>query len=204
MLHCTPTLSIVLEPSEINQLLSEVDASRQKRAKLAAMVFDNPELIGCLFTKAFEMSDPLSSRACWVLEIIAKERFDYLLPYLDDFVPKLALFHLDSSIRPMAKICEKLTESYFSKTVNETQKVVTETHLEQITAACFDWLISPQKVAVQVYAMSSLWCIGQKVNWIHPELKLILERGYPLGSAAYKARARRILSKLGNKGKKAC
>jgi hypothetical protein len=191
-----------LEPSEINQLLSEVDASRQKRANLAAMVFDNPELLVRLFTKAFEMSDPLSSRACWVLELISKERLDYLLPYLDDLVPKLALFHLDSSIRPMAKICETLTESYFSKTENETQKVVTETHLEHITAACFDWLISPQKVAVQVYAMSTLWWIGHKVNWIHPELKLILEQGYPLGSAAYKARARHILSKLGNKVKK--
>lgn len=203
MLHCAPTLSIVLETAEINQLLKEVDASLQKRAYLAAMVIDDPELIGCLFTKAFEMNDPLSSRACWVLESIAKVRLDYLLPYLDDFVPKLALFHLDSSIRPMAKICQRLTESYFSKTVNETQKVVTEMHLEQITTACFDWLISPQKVAVQVYAMSTLWYIGNKVKWIHPELKSILEQGYRLGSAAYKARARHILSKLGNKGKKA-
>ncbi|MGB5273199.1 MAG: adenylosuccinate lyase, partial [Flavobacteriaceae bacterium] len=149
---------------------------------------------------AFEMNDPLSSRACRVLEIITKERLDCLLPYLDDFVSKLGQFRLDSSIRPMAKICEKLTESYFSKSVNETQKVVTELHLEQITAACFDWLISPQKVAVQVYAMSSLWWIGHKVHWIHPELKLILEQGYPIGSAAFKARARHILSNLGNKG----
>ncbi len=186
-----------MEPAEINQLLIEVDASRQKRAKLAAMVIDDPELLGRIFTKAFEMNDPLSSRACWVLEVIAKERLDYLLPYLDDFIPKLALFHLDSSIRPMAKICEKLTKSYFSKTVNETQKVVTEMHLEQITAACFDWLISPQKVAVQVYAMRTLWYIGNKVNWIHPELKSILEQGYRLGSAAYKARARHILVKIG-------
>jgi hypothetical protein len=191
-----------LEPAKINQLLSEVDASRQKRAYLAAMIIDDPELLGCMFTKAFEMNDSLSSRACWVLEIIAKERLDCLLPYLDDFVPKLAHFRLDSSIRPMAKICDILTESYFSKTVNETQKVVTEMHLEQITVTCFDWLISPQKVAIKVYAMSSLWRIGHKVNWIHPELKLILEQGYAIGSAAYQARARHIISKLGNKGKK--
>jgi hypothetical protein len=197
-----PQKSTVLEAVDFNKLLCEVDHSHQKRAYLAALVIDNPDHLRHLFKKAFEVNDPLSSRACWVLEYTAKERLEYLLPYLDDFVPKLALFHLDSSIRPMAKICENLTESYFSKTVNETQNAVTEMHLELITVACFDWLIVPQKVAVQVYAMSTLWWTGQKFNWIHPELKLILERGSPLGSAAYKARARYILSKLVNKGKK--
>jgi hypothetical protein len=194
---------MALDPLYFNELLSKLNATRHKRSQLAAMVIDDPELVAHLIKKVLERNDPMSNRACWVLEFTAKERLEYLLPYLNDFIPRLAQLTLDSSIRPMAKICEYLMESYFSKTVNETQKVVEEIHLEQIATACFDWLITRQKVAAQVYAMSCLWLIGRKVTWIHPELKLILQQGYPLGSAAYKARARHILSKLDHKGEKA-
>ncbi len=191
-----------MDTFDFNRLLCEVDHSRQKRTQLTTLVIKNPHLIVRLFTKAFEVNDPMSSRACWVLEFMAKERLEYLLPYLDDFIPKLAQFHLDSSVRPIAKICEYLTKSYFSKTENETQKVLKSRHLGAIATVCFDWLITPQKVAAKAYSMTCLYLLGQEINWIHPELKLILEQGYHLGSPAYKARARIILTKLAKESSK--
>jgi len=44
--------------------------------------------------------------------------------------------------------------------------------------------------------MQTLALLGQEFEWIHPELKAVLEQGYAGGSAGYKARARRILKNL--------
>jgi hypothetical protein len=73
---------------------------------------------------------------------------------------------------------------------------LTHNHLELITASCFDWLIGDHKVAAKVYAMTSLLLLGRKFEWIHPELKMVIEQNYASGSAAYKARARMTLEKL--------
>lgn len=163
---------------------------------MARLVLDNPRLVEPLMDIAFEVNDPISSRACWVMEFTAKENLTYIFPYLDHFLSKIGLVHLDSSVRPMAKICEYLVLSYFAKTKNETQETLTQKHLEQLTTICFDWLISDQKVAPKAYSMSCLLLLGGKFDWVHPELKMVLEQHYSAGSAAYKARARMIMAKI--------
>lgn len=163
---------------------------------MAVLVLNDQNLVAPLLEIAFYADDPISSRACWVLEFVLKEKLDYLLPYLEKFTTSIAHLHLDSSVRPMAKICEFLLKAYFSRTINEVQKMLTEQHLERITTACFDWLIGKQKVAVKAYSMTCLQLLGQKFNWIHPELKMVLEQNYADGSAAYKARARMTLAKI--------
>lgn len=160
------------------------------------MVSINPKLIKPLMYIAYKDYDPISSRACWVMEFTAKENLSYLFPYLDEFTSNLGTVKLDSSVRPIAKICEHLIKAYFSRTENKVQTVLTEDHLERIATACFDWLIGEHKVAAQAYSMTSLLLLGRKFDWIHPELKMVLERNYSQGSAAYKARARMTLAKI--------
>lgn len=145
---------------------------------------------------AFDVDDPISNRACWVIEFTAKENLAFLFPYLNYFTQNLNRVHLDSSVRPLAKICEFLIKAYFSKNDPEVRKVLTENYLERITTACFDWLIGDYKVAAKAYSMTSLLLLGRKFSWIHPELKMVLEQNYASGSAAYKARARHTLAKL--------
>ena len=176
--------------------LSYVNHSREKRAEMAAIVSNNPHLIAPLFAIAFTVNDPISSRACWVLEFTAKENLAFIFPYLDEFTAKINTVCLDSSVRPMAKICEHLIKSYFAKSTNPTQKAITNSHLERITCACFDWLITDQKVAAQAYSMTCLLLLGKRFDWILPELKIILEQNYAQGSAAFKARARLTLAKI--------
>lgn len=163
---------------------------------MSALILENPQLIEPLLDIGFNVDDPISNRACWVLEFTAKENLGYLFPYLDEFTSNLKRVHFDSSIRPMAKICEYLIKAYYSKVPNETQKILTEMHLERITSACFDWLIGEHKVAAKAYSMTCLLLLGGKFNWIHPELKMILEQNYATGSAAYRARARMTLAKM--------
>ncbi|MBU3027143.1 adenylosuccinate lyase [Zobellia galactanivorans] len=182
--------------NELYQSLDYVNHSREKRAEMALLVTTNPQLVRPLLKIAFEVDNPISNKACWVLEFTAKENLPFLYPHLDVFTANLGRVHFDSAVRPLAKICEFLTKTYFSKQKNELQAIMTETQLERLTAACFDWLIGEHKVAAKAYSMTSLWLLGQRYPWIHPELKMILEQNYPEGSAAYQARAREILAKL--------
>jgi len=185
-----------LQIEELKDLLNYVNHSREKRAEMASMVSSNPKLIKLFLEVAHMVDDPISSRASWVLEFSAKENLEHLFPYLEIFTANLGRVHLQPSVRPMAKICEYLICSYFSNTPNKTKQVLTDTHLEQITTACFDWLIGDHKVAAQAYSMTSLLLLGRKFDWILPELKMILEKNYTQGSAAYKARARMTLAKI--------
>lgn len=145
---------------------------------------------------AFTIDDPVSHRACWVMEFAAKENLSSILTYLNDFTSNLGRVHFDSSVRPLAKICEFLIKGYFSDTEKEIRKAITEKHLDAITTACFDWLIGDYKVAAKAYSMTCLLLLGKKFDWIHHELKMVLEQNYAEGSAAYKARARMTLAKI--------
>ena len=181
---------------ELYQSLDYINATRRKRTEMANIVQSNTDLLEPLLEIAFDVDNPVSSKACWILEYVAKENLDYILPFIDIFTHKIDGLKLDSSVRPMAKICEFLTKTYFSKTKNKTKETLTSNHLELIATACFDWLIGEHKVAAKAYSMTSLLLLGQKFEWIHPELKMVLQQNYSSGSAAYKARARMTLSKL--------
>lgn len=181
---------------ELYQALNYVDASREKRARMSQLILNDPPLVSPLLIIAFTIDDPISSKACWVLEFTIKEKLSYLFDYLDQFTDNIKHLDLDSSVRPIAKICELLIVSYSSEVKNETKKVLTSEHLERMTTACFDWLIGNYKVATKAYSMTSLFLLGQKFDWIHPELKLVLEQNYATGSAGYKARARKTLEKI--------
>ena len=181
---------------ELYQALNYVDASRKKRMEMTHLVMSDPHLISSLLDIVFTVDDPISSKACWVLEFTIKEKLSYLFNYLDQFTANIKHLHLDSSVRPIAKICELLIVSYFSEVKNETKKVLTSEHLERLATVCFDWLIGNHKVATKAYSMTSLFLLGQKFDWIHSELKLVLEQNYATGSAGYKARARKTLEKI--------
>jgi len=181
---------------ELYNALNYVDHSRAKRMEMSNLVLNDPSLIAPLMEIAFQVDDPLSCKACWILEFTTKERLDHLFPHMDNFVKNIGSVHLDPAVRPVAKICELLMESYFQSRNCETCKILNKKHLERITSACFDWLIGDHKVAAKAYSMTSLMLLGRKFDWIHPELRMILEQNYQNGSAAYKARARMTLAKL--------
>ena len=181
---------------ELYESLDYVNHSREKRQQMATLILNNPHLVKPLMEIAFDVTNPISSKACWVLEFTTKNNFSHILPHIDLFTHNLVAVQLDSAVRPIAKICELLIIAYFSKTKNSVQETLTEQHLEVMATACFDWLIGEHKVAAKAYSMTALLLLGRKFDWIHPELKMVLEQHYAGGSAAYKARARMTLAKL--------
>lgn len=176
--------------------LSYVNLSRENRAKYAQMVLENKNLMPVLLKVLFEVDSKISCRAAWVLEFVTKKKPLILLPYIDGFTAQIENVHLDSAVRPVAKICGYLVENHVVKKIIPIKKLIKPVHLERIIAVNFDYLIGDHKIAAKAYAMQSLYWLGFQFTWIHPELQIILEQGYTNGSPAYKARARKILKQL--------
>lgn len=185
-----------MDRTELYALLNYVNHSREKRLELALMVLENTELVRPMLEIAYDVDNRISSKACWVLEFTAREDLAYIFPHLDFFTANLGTVHLESSVRPLAKICELLIVSYYAKEANSTMRALKIKHLEKITETCFDWLIGDIKVAPKAYSMTCLLLLGETFDWVHPELKMIVAQQYTTGSAAYRARARMVLAKI--------
>ncbi len=176
--------------------LSYVNHSREKRLYYANLVIDNPDLIPKLLDILFMVDDKISCRAAWVFEFMCGENLEACIPYLDLFTAHMHRVHLDSAVRPVAKVCEYLIKAYYSKHENKIKSALLPSHKESIVEACFDWMINDEKIAPKAYAMNTLYLLGNDYDWIHPELVMILERDYQMQSSGFKARARHILKKI--------
>ncbi len=181
---------------EFHKELSNVSTSRENRMKYANTVLNDMSLFPKLVDILFMVDDKVSSRAAWILEFVCAEYIYAIVPHLETFTKNINKVHLDSSVRPVSKVCEFITKAYYSKKPNPIKKALTPKHKERIIEACFDWMISDQKVAPKVYAMESLFFYGMDYDWVYPELTQILEQNFHSQSAAFKARAKRTLLRI--------
>ncbi|WP_405414269.1 adenylosuccinate lyase [Maribacter sp. Asnod1-A12] len=181
---------------ELYEALNYIGASRDNRYRMAIKIEENPNQIPILIEIIKDEIDPISCKAAWVLEYVAKNNLQLILLNINAFVDVLKHISLESSVRPVSKICQLLILSEFSKKSIKSIQKLTTNHLNDITEAAFDWLIGNYKVAPKAYSMTTLLLIGRRIEWIHPELQQILKQNYESGSAAYKARARMTLKVL--------
>ena len=192
-----------MEQQELLELLdSKVTSTRENRSRIAAIVLKNPPLFLPLLKISLpacrqgrDAENPVSVKAAWVLEYVLKEKLEWLNPHLNYFTEHLSRVYRDSAVRPLTKICEFLAKDYTSKKSSFIKNLSTH-HIDQIIEVSFDRLISQHKVAVKVYAMETLFLFGKHKDWVHQELKLIIQQEIAHGSSAYKARGKRTLSRI--------
>ncbi|MBQ4821739.1 adenylosuccinate lyase [Aquimarina sp. MMG016] len=180
----------------LEEILSSVNHSREKRSHFANLIIQHPELLPELLHICSRVDEEISCRASWGLEFLCKHHLEAILPYLDQLFMLIPKVYQHPAVRPMAKICEYLILAYYEQKKPIIRDSLTIKHREQIAEFCFDWLITDQKVAPKAYSITCLYLLGTDFEWIHPELKTTLENNYHSGSAAYKARSRIILKKL--------
>ena len=181
------------------QLHIELNSGRLSKPKIDTLVqelIEHPELVGVLLNEIHIEDKEGTFNASWVFDHLMRKRLVYLLPFIQEFTSRLENLTSESCIRPMAHICQLLCEAYFVKKDTIFKNSIKTKHLEHMVNACFGWLIGEHKVAAKAYSMTCLLLLGRKYDWIHPELKMVLEQNYNTGSAAYKARARHTLAKL--------
>ncbi|MBC2839466.1 adenylosuccinate lyase [Robiginitalea sp. SC105] len=181
--------------SQLLERLQNVDATREKRLEMARYIRERPGLFGDLLRIALQCREAEGPRACWVVEFVFKQEPGMLYPLLGSFSEELSGLRDESSIRPMAKICEMLATAYYRPGHGQVPPLETP-HKQCLVETCFDWLIGPHKVATKAYSMAALYWFGGEFGWIRPELQAILTASYPREGAAYRARARQILNLL--------
>ncbi|HWS59844.1 MAG TPA: hypothetical protein VN182_02845 [Flavobacterium sp.] len=177
---------------DFEKKLNLVSSLKTDKNKFAIEILENQELYTELIQHCFQISNKNTVKAIWILELVCYEKLEWLKDYLDIFCANIKNLTDQSGIRPASKICMLLAIAHFkNKDIQLTNK-----QMQQITEACFDWLIKDTKVASKCYSIRALHQLGKQYEWIHPELKFILDKDYNSHSCAYKAVAREILKKI--------
>jgi len=180
----------------IKELSLIKNAKRIYRDNAANFICQHPETFLYLIKLVFDKQSKHSIKATWVLEIVCLGNLRFLIPYFDYFTKSLKEISDESALRPLSKICAFLSRSYFLNKDPYLKNKLTGKQKERIVENSFDWIIEEHKVATQVFAMDTLYLMGKEYNWIHKELKLILQKNASSGSAGYQAHARNILKKI--------
>jgi len=176
-------------------LIDELDtirvAKRAARDKSANFVIKHPETFPFLLDIAFETTSRTAIKAAWVLELVCQEDINLIIKHLNFFINNLDKISDESALRPISKVC-----SFVAGTYQNNEFELTKEQKEKIIEINFDWIIEKHKVATQVFAMDTLFIIGKEYDWVHDELKLILEKNTSSGSAGYQAHGKKILNDL--------
>ena len=176
-------------------LVSKIDQStahRKSRVSLSNYIIRNEKLLNDFIEIAFDIKHELHIKAFWSLELVCEKKLKLFVPYIDLFCEVLPTLKDDSAIRPATKICMFLAKSNHRKNgISLTQE---QEH--NLIEALIDRLIQDEKVAAKVYSMKALFVLGKKYDWVHEELKTIIEQDYSNHTAAYQAVTRNLLKKI--------
>ena len=179
--------------SQLLQQISYEKAYRKNRLNAANWVLENSETLGELLEYCFHEDNKLATKATWVLEFVCRKDLTLIFPFLDFIFEHLPTAKSDGQLRSFGLICELLTIGYYKHKKKEYREALTSKHKKVMTECCFDWMITNQKVACQARAMTSLYFLGTEIDWIHPELAIIIQQKLPHGSAGYKNRGQKTL-----------
>lgn len=185
-----------MSSSELFKKINYKKAYRVNRLGAANWVLANPETFEELLEYCFGDDKDIATKATWALEFIARDKLEMLYPHLDLFFESLPNTKGHGALRAVALICELLCIEHYKKKSKVLGNAFTERHKKIMTECAFDWMITNQKVACQARAMTALYFLGTEQDWIHPELKTILETNIHQGSAGYKARGRSVLDQI--------
>ena len=179
----------------IDHLNNMANPKRENRQIVANIVLEDQNLFKELVAITFKVDKKISIKAAWILEwICTHHHLNWIVPHLEEFSEKIALLKFDSAIRPCAKICEHIATAYYAKSDNLIKNKLSQTQISAIIETGFDWLITPQKIAVRAYTMNVLYFFGLDKDWIHPELKHLIETKIIHESKGCKARGKYIIN----------
>ncbi|MES2394704.1 MAG: hypothetical protein V4549_01795 [Bacteroidota bacterium] len=126
---------------------------------------------------------PLPQRASWLLSTMNDRYPDLLLPYISLFISSIKKIKIDGIKRNMLAV---LASNEISKNLQG-----------KLVNLCFDLLLSSDEtVAVKVYAMQAIANIAKHHPELENELKAAIEDQLPKTSAAFHARAKRVLKEF--------
>lgn len=126
---------------------------------------------------------PLPQRASWLLAAVNEKHPELIAPYIPLFVTTVEGFKIDGIKRNMLSAL--------------SEHAIPEELQGQLVNTCFEFLLSPDEtVAVKVFAMQIVANIAEQHPELQNELTAVIEDQLPKSSAAFHARAKRVLKKF--------
>jgi hypothetical protein len=126
----------------------------------------------------------LAQRAAWSVSWAARKKPEMISPHIKDLVSVLNKTDVhDAVIRNSVRVLQEIE--------------IPEKFHGEVMDACFQFIEKPSTpVAIKVFSLTTLFNLSKHYPEIKPELKLIIEDCWKNETAAFKSRAKKILSKL--------
>jgi hypothetical protein len=172
---------------ELLKRIEKSSAHTQNRIDNAHFVLENIDLLPELISFSFQTDNKLHIRACCILEKVFDLQLELSFPFLDSICNDLKKLKNDSAIRSVSRFLMLMTQD------NANKKYLSIDQIEKITEACFDWLILDYRVAVKHHAVYTLIETGKHINWVYPELRIILEKEIEFPSPGYRSIVKKFL-----------
>ena len=144
------------ENSELFSLISK-ENSKANADFVGKILKQKPYLVEEVWRIFFELKEPHSRRAAWIIDKATEENPEWIIPHLAQLIELFPFFRHDAykrhSLRMISRI--KIPPEYDPDLVN----------------FCFDWLLGPaEAVAVKFHCMHILYDISKRLPEIKREL----------------------------------
>ncbi len=165
-------------------LRSEIlrEHSRHQADRIASWVGRDRARFRELITLFLRGDFRTAQRTAWVVNICAERNPDLVQPYLNQIVRRAQQTGVHDAVRRnVTRILQSVD--------------IPDTLLGTVATFCFDLLNGDSPVAVKALSMSVLDRIVRREPELGRELRLVVSQQLPYASAAFRARARKILGK---------
>ena len=150
--------------------------------RVAAEISTDENKFAELMKLFFSHENTYAQRASWVM-MHCTDRYPWLVrPYLEKLVKNLYQSPGEATKRNTVRLLQFID--------------IPEALWGEVIEICFRYLTGNEAIAIKVFSMTVLYKLSLKVPEISTELKVIIEDQLPYGSAGFKSRANKILTKL--------
>ncbi|MDY7396103.1 hypothetical protein UMM65_12705 [Aureibaculum sp. 2210JD6-5] len=182
--------------SLIKELNTIPNTNRESLKKLSKLILTDQSLFESLVEISFDYDNDISLKAIATLELVVEQRLDWIAYNLSYFTKNISRVKDENAIKSLSKICDFIAQEYTSKFDSPIKLILTYDQLSEIIETCFDWLLNDYKASIKTNAMDALYHIGNKIGWIHYEMKLIIDKNISNESASYASKAKKVLEMI--------
>lgn len=159
------------------------DRTKEYYETLAKQIVADKILLGNLVELVISNDALISNRAAWVISKCADQNITFLKPHISKFILALTKAKSDGVKRNMLRVLQEL--------------VVPKRLHGILVDQCFQIMESKKEaIAIKVFAMTVLSNVCNDIPELKNELRILIEDQLPYGSAGFRSRANKILSKL--------
>ena len=159
------------------------DRTKEYYETLAKQIVADKILLDNLVELVISNDALISNRAAWVISKCADQNITLLKPHISKFISALTKAKSDGVKRNMLRVLQELVIP------NKLHGILVD--------QCFQIMESKKEaIAIKVFAMTVLSNVCNDIPELKNELRIIIEDQLPYGSAGFRSRANKILSKL--------